>query len=260
MEDNSNRIFVNLSSKKFEPRKYNRTSPKAYSYKPDTGFWGSIKSEGSNYFSEWHEEYGLDFGSSRKENEDVHITYFKINPEKTYTLSPAHDEVILQGFQNFLESHPTLSVEEKRRLLVELIKSKKDLPNIEHVICQIDFDMDLAVFERIFGGFSHTGDEEPEVFENLGHNVRRAFVENFSGVEVTGYALNSENGIGEDLLSYQFYTHQEFPNYTPQIGFWDMHSIAIFDTDAIDITEEKVIPSEEVDRVENEIEGFSQVE
>lgn len=261
MEDNTNRVYVNLSGRKFEPKKYDITSKTAYSYKPDTGYWGALPSEMYGYFSEWDEEYGLDIGSGRNDDEDIYITSFKLDPKKTYTLHPMEEEVLLQGFENFLVKHPNLTTSKKRRLLAELVKNKKGLPDVEHIICQIDLDEDIAMMEKIFGGFKGDGTDSAEVFKNLGYNIRRAFVENFAGVEVTKYALGQDShSMGDDILSYQYYIHQKFPDYEMQVGFWDMHSITIFDTDAINIIDEKIIPSREVDRIEEERENKGEQE
>lgn len=244
----SNKVFVNISTREFEESTYDETRRDAFSYKPDTGFWGAIKKD-NGYFSEWDREYGL--SSNRRGNETLYVTSFFINPEKVYTLRPSQDELILEGYYNTLKSRATqLTTAQKRRLLVEYLKDKKGLPDIEHVICQIDDGNDLMAIERIFGGFSRTSDDVPdEVFEDLGYNVRRAFVENFSGVEVTEDAIDENNFLGIITLGED--TMEGFPKYQDQVGFWDVPSIAVFDTSAIEVFEGRVLTDREIKHIES---------
>ena len=54
------------------------------------------------------------------------IQTVEINPN-TYVLNPASDEVLLEGFQKFIsKSERKLTAVEKRKLMVELIKAKKN--------------------------------------------------------------------------------------------------------------------------------------
>jgi len=205
--NNDKKVFVNLSNRPFESKVYNETSPKAYSYKPDTGFWGAIKKD-NGYFSEWDREYGLFINMHG--GQSLYVTSFVLNPEKVYILRPSEDELILEGFNNFIESK-SLTTEEKRRLLVAYLRDKKGTPEIEHIICQIDSDIDMIQLERIFGNFDRGGENGDEVFRNLGLNMRKAFVECFSGVEVTEDAINEDDPMGYDIINCAMWTEQEFP-------------------------------------------------
>lgn len=240
----SNKVFVNISTREFEECTYDATKEDAFSYKPDTGYWGAIKKD-NGYFSEWDREYGLN--SNRKGNETLYITSFYFNPERVYTLRPSEDELILEGYKSLLQTRGTnLTTAQKRLLLLEYLKDRKCMQNIEHVICQIDDAEDLIQMERIFGGFDRTADEIPaEVFENLPYKVRSAFVECFSGVEVTENAL-SEAETADDIIRLGDETEKAFPGYQNAVGFWDVPSVAVFNTDAIEVFEGRVLPDREI--------------
>lgn len=205
--NNDKKVFVNLSNRPFEQKVYNETSPKAYSYKPDTGFWGAIKKD-NGYFSEWDREYGLFVNMNG--GQSLYVTSFVLNPEKVYILRPSEDELILEGFNNFI-ANKSLTAEEKRRLLVAYLRDKKGIPEIEHIICQIDSDIDMIQLERIFGNFDRSGENSDEVFHELGFNMRKAFVECFSGVEVTEDAINEDDPMGYDIINCAMWTEHEFP-------------------------------------------------
>lgn len=205
--NNDKKIFVNLSNRPFEHKVYNETSPKAYSYKPDTGFWGAIK-KNNGYFSEWDREYGLDI--TRHDGDNVYVTSFVLDPEKVYVLRPSEDELILEGFNNFI-GNKNLTAEEKRKLLVAYLRDKKSASGIQHIICQIDSDIDMIQMERIFGNFDRDAENGEEVFQNLGINMRKAFIECFSGVEVTEDAINEDDPMGYDIISCAQWTEYKFP-------------------------------------------------
>lgn len=251
---NSKKFFVNISTREFEQRTYDETKKDAYSYKPDTGFWGAIKKD-NGYFSEWDKEYGLD--TNRNGDEPLHITSFCFDPERVYTLVPEDDELILEGYNNILKSKgANLTTAQKRMLLVQYLRDKKGMPGIEHVICQVDTGEDIVQIERIFGGFSRRATDIPtEVFENLGYKVRQAFVECFSGVEVTENALSTAD-TADDIISLSKMTAEEFPGYRDQVGFWDVPSVAVFDTDAIRILETRVLSDKEIKFFESVREGL----
>lgn len=236
-ENSHGRRYINLSNKRFDNRIYEETRS-GMGYKPMSAFWCSLESLDNDYYSAWDEMYGEIIDPD--ENGLIYATTVEIN-SNTYVLNPASDEVLLEGFQKFIsKSERKLTAVEKRKLMVELIKTKKNMPNIEHVICQIDLPQDIDVIEKVFANYNSDGQNSEEVYENLLENVRGAFVENFSGVEVTDYALGNDD-ISEfegNVYYFEGMKKRKDPKYTGDFGFWEMHSLAIFDTNCLDIINE----------------------
>ena len=242
---NDRRKFINVSNRKFEPTKYVPKQNLRLGYKPKSAFWCSIESDEEGYYSEWDAEYGEVLQTD--ENGNLHITITELKPN-VYELSPATDKTLLEGFQNFVKNSPTpLTTEQKRKLLTELIRSKKNFPDVEYVICQIQNPSDLSTIEEIFGGYRFGEENADSVYENLGDNVVKGFMENFSAVEVTAEALDvGPNGTYMDGINQRArYQHSIDPKYDAFLGGWEMHSIAVFDTDCLNILEEIIVNAEE---------------
>lgn len=252
MEDSLDRKYINISNRPFENRVYNEVDNSPFSYKPATGFWLSLEAKDSTYYSEWDEEYRETF--TPDENGNLHATVVKFKPT-TYIMSPGRDRNILEGFNNFVAGK-NLPPEQKRKLLIELLRSRTGRQDIESVICQIDLLEDVAVLEAIFGGYKF-GQEHPDfVYEKLASNVRNGIRESFAGLEVTGYALGTdEECFDESIPEVQAYWSFKDPKYRETIEYFDMHSAVIFDTDCLDVEKEIVYPQvgkekEEQDREE----------
>lgn len=252
MENSFGRKYVNISNRKFERKKYEYNKNSGIGYKPGNAFWCSLESSDPNYYSEWDLEYGEILNTD--DNGYLYATSVKLSDD-TYVLNPDGDELILEAFQNFIKtSNKELSAEQRRKLLVEIIKSRENLENIKYVICQIDLPEDLDQIERIFGGYEF-GKENPDcVYENLQENVKKAFTENFSGVEVTGCALGltKMSCYMGNIFESARYKKMNDSKYDVFLGEWEMHSLAIFDTDCIDVVEEKSINTKLRDHDDNE--------
>lgn len=210
-------------------------------YKPGSAFWCSLESTEDGFYSAWDELYG----DVTEPNEDgkLYASTVEIKPT-TYVFNPTEDEVLLEGFYKFVSSSDKkLTALEKRKLFLELLKSKKNMPEIEHVICQIDLPQDIEVIERIFAGYISGQDNPDEVYENMLENVRGAFVENFAGVEVTDYALGNDE-ISEfegNVYFFEGMKKRQDSKYSGDFGFWEVHSLAIFDTNCLELIDVKEI-------------------
>lgn len=244
MEDSLNRNYINISNKKFKPAVYNEPDSPVFSYKPTTGFWLSLESKNKKYYSQWDEEYRDTLIPD--ENNNLHATVVRFKPS-TYFLSPSQDKTILEGFKKFTDSKK-LNIEQKRKLLVELIRTHLDKPEVENVICQIDILEDLMALEEVFGGYTH-GEEYPdEVYKNLRMNVKNGVRQAFSGIEVTGFALGLDEDIPEEGIDEtQAYWNFMNPKYDETIGYFEMPSVAVFDTSCLDVVKEIVYPKGERD-------------
>lgn len=243
-EESHGRKYVNLSDRPFSHKIYDETRS-GLGYKPKSAFWCSLESNNDEFVSTWDELYGEVTEPDEKGN--LYVTTVEIKPT-TYVFNPTEDEVLLEGFQNFVENHKgKLTAPEKRKLFLELLKKKQNNPDIEHVICQIDLPQDIEVIERIFAGYDPDKYNPDEVYENMMDNVRGAFVEVFSGVEVTDYALGNDE-ISEfegNVYFFEGMKRRNDPKYSADFGFWEVHSLAIFDTNCLDIIDERVINQNE---------------
>lgn len=232
MEDSLNRNYINISNKPFESRVYNQKDTPLFSYKPNTGFWLSLESKEEGYHSEWDLEYREILESDDEKN--LHATVVRFKPS-TYVMSPSADKTLLEGFNQFVKEKD-LTPDVKRKLLVELIKKHEKRDDIESVICQIDLLEDLTALEEIFGEFKIGNEYSDEVYENLAVNVKQGIRESFSGLEVTAYALGMDKNVpSEGIDETQLYWSAINPKYNETIEFFDMHSVAIFDTSCLDI-------------------------
>lgn len=241
MEDSLNRNYINISDRPFTHKVYNDDDKPIFSYKPTSGFWLSLESSEKGYYSEWDSEYRGTFQTDS--NGNLHATVVRFKPT-TYVMSPDNDKTLLEGFNEFI-SGKELSAEQKRRLLLELVRKHKNMPDIENIICQIDLAEDVVALEEIFGGY-RLGNEYPdEVYENLALNVKRGIRESFSGLEVTAYALGIDKSLpSEGIQETQIYWSSIDPKYNETIEYFDMHSVAVFDTSCLDIVRQVVYPQE----------------
>lgn len=248
MEDSLNRRYVNISDKPFTHSVYNEVDDSPFSYKPQGGFWLSLESKDKDYYSEWDEEYRGTFPTD--ENGNVHATVVKFKPT-TYVMSPSQDKTILEGFNNFVAGK-NLSPDQKRKLLVELLRTRTGRQDIESVICQIDLIEDIDALEEIFGGFVFGNEYPDSVYENLAQNVRNGIRESFAGLEVTGYALGvSDDSFDDPVQDIQSIRSLENPKYKETIDYFDMHSAVIFDTACLDV-EKQIIYSQEEKEIEDD--------
>ena len=89
---------------------------------------------------------------------------------------------------------------------------------------------------------------------SIKENVKKAFTENFSGVEVTGCALGltKMSCYMGNIFESARYKKMNDSKYDVFLGEWEMHSLAIFDTDCIDVVEEKTINTKLRDHDDNE--------
>lgn len=246
MEDSSKTKYINISNRKFEPTKYSATGSDRMGYKPTKAFWCSLEAEDGEYLSAWDEEYGDILDTD--ENGNMYATTVVLKPN-VYILNPnSEDTVLLEGFFSFMkEKDKKLTQEQKRRMLVELVKKRNKLPNIEYVICQINNPGDLNCIEKIFGGCNLEESDPDSVYENLGNNVVGAFYDYFSGIEMTSKALDldSHPEFADGIYQEADFKKMIEPRYNNFLGAWEMHSIAFFDTDCFDVIEEKCINQDE---------------
>lgn len=242
MEDNQNRKYINISKRPYTPAVYNEKDNNDYfSYKPASGFWLSLEAKEKGYYSEWD----MEFRETLQADDDgnLHATIVKLKPT-TYTLSPDADRTLLEGFNSFVSSKK-LSIEQKRKLLVELVRSHTNREDIENVICQIDLIEDIRALEEIFGGYKFGNSYPDEVYENLASNVKKGIRESFSGLEVTAYALGMDEEFPyNSVIEAQTYMSMVDPKYKETIDYFDMPSAVIFDTSCLDIIQEIVYPQE----------------
>lgn len=238
MEDSLNKRYVNISERKFTHAVYNNEDSKTFSYKPTGGaFWLSLESKEGKCYSEWDEMYAETFQADEKGN--LHATTVKFKPT-TYIFSPEIDKTILEGFNNFISSKKDLTPDQKRKLLVELVRQRTGNNDIEHVICQIDMPGDMRALEEIFGGYKLGNSHPDEVYDNLSLNVQKGIRESFSGLEVTAAALGLDDNFPEEGVDeLQAYWSTIDSKYHETIDFFDMASVAIFDTSCLDIVSEK---------------------
>ena len=241
MEDNSNRIYVNISNRPFSSAVYNDEDSECFSYKPTSGYWLSLESTEKGYYSEWDEEYREILETD--DNGNLYATKVKLKPT-TYTISPSRDKNLLEGFYQFV-SNKQLTAKQKRRLLVELVRTRTGREDVENVICQIDLVEDLTVLEEIFAGYKLGNSYPEEFYKTLAKNVKKGIRESFSGLEVTAYALGMDKNLpSESISDTQIYWSSVDPNYDESIDLFDMPSAVIFDTSCLDIIEEVVYPQE----------------
>lgn len=239
MEDSLNRKYINISNKPFSHKVYNDEDQRMFSYKPTSGFWLSLESSDDEYYSEWDEEYRETFQPD--DNGNLHATVVKFKPT-TYVMSPAQDKTILEGFNNFIAGK-NLSPDQKRKLLVELLKRRTNRQDIENVICQIDLLEDISAIEEIFGGYKFGEEHEDSVYENLADNVKKGIRESFAGFEVTGFALGVDDECaGESISDTQAYWSFVDPQYQETIDYFEIPSVAVFDTSCLDVVKEIVYP------------------
>jgi hypothetical protein len=244
MEESLNKKYVNISNRKFENKIYNEEGNNIFSYKPNNAFWLSLVSDKNGFYSEWDEEYRSAYENNTDENGNLHATTFSLKPN-TYIMSPSNDSVILEGFNNFVKGK-NLTPDQKRKLLVELVKKQTNNSDIEHIICQIDLVEDLTTMEKIFCGYECGNTYPSEVYDNLALNIKKAFRENFSGVEVTGFALGlDELSYGDGIDDAQIYMSSKDPNYNETIGYWEIPSLAVFDTSCLDLIKEVEFPAKD---------------
>lgn len=241
MEDNLNRKYINISNRPFTPTVYNIEESNAFSYKPSSGFWLSLEASKKEYYSEWDMEYRDVMETDADGN--LHATIVKLKPT-TYTMSPSDDKTLLEGFYKFI-SNKQLSVEQKRKLLVELVRAHTSKPDIENVICQIDLLEDVMAMEEIFAGYKLGNSYPDEFYENLATNVKKGIRESFSGLEITAFALGMDKKCpSESISDTQIYWSSIDPNYDETVEYFDMPSAVIFDTSCLDIVKEVVYPQE----------------
>lgn len=251
MEDSLNRDYINISNRTFTPTVYNEEDPSIFSYKPGSAFWLSLPLESDdNYYSEWDREYRDTFKSDESGN--LHATVVRFKPT-TYFLSPGADKTLLEGFKEFTQGKD-LTPDQRRKLLVELVRTHLNKPEVESVICQIDLLEDLVALEEIFGGYKLGNEYPDEVYQNLAANFKRGIRQNFSGLEVTAYALGMDKDMpGEGINETQAFWNAIDEKYEETIDYFDMHSVAVFDTSCLDVVKEIVYPQEEEKK--QEVEG-----
>lgn len=241
MEDSVGRNYINISCRPFNHKVYNEKEVPTFSYKPTSGFWLSLESAEEGYYSEWDSEYRDVMATDSDGN--LHATVVKFKPS-TYVMSPEADKTLLEGFNQFVKGKK-LTSEQKRKLLVELVRKRKGRTDIENVICQIDLAEDVMALEEIFGGFKLGNEHPDEVYENLAVNVKQGIKDCFSGLEVTAYALGKDKNVpGEGIDDIQIYWSFLDPKYNETIEYFDMHSVAIFDTSCLDVVKQIVYPQE----------------
>lgn len=238
MEDSLNRNYVNISDRPFENKVYNDPDKNYFSYKPTNALWLSLESKKDGCFSKWDEEYGVfDEGKNRYAN----VVKFK---PTTFIFSPSIDETLLEGFQNFCEKKD-LTPNQKRQMFRDLVASRKNMSEIENVVCQIDVLEDLTTLERIFGNYQFGKEHPDSVYQNLAPNVKKGMRECFSGIEVTGYALGLDGECCEEGIDdVQAYWSSQDPKYDEYIGYFEIPSVAIFDTSCLDVVKIIDIPKE----------------
>ena len=254
MEESHNRNYVNISDRAFEHRVYDKEEEAYFSYKPVEAFWVSLESKNPEFKSEWDEEYGTVYQPDK--NGKLYATTVKLKPT-TYVLSPETHKTLLEGFYNFVKNKESegqkLTNAQRRQLLVELVK-KNEGKNVEHVICQIDTLEDVDTIEEIFGNYKYGEETSKETLDNLIVNVKNGIKQNFSGLEVTGYALDSDCVVphisAEEELNFRRLTTF---GYMGGLGYFDMHSMAIFDTSCLDIVRLiEYTPDERTTTLDNE--------
>lgn len=246
MAENTKTKYINISNRKFKPTKYSATGKDRLGYKPTKAYWCSLEAEDDEFLSAWDEEYGETFDTD--ENGNIYATTVVLKPS-VYVLNPNSDDtVLLEGFFSYMNLNgKSMTQEQKRRMLVELVKTRKKLPNVEYVICQIDNPGDLNCIEKIFGGCNLSESDPDSVYENLGDNVVGAFYDYFSGVEMTNKALDLDTHpeFADGIYQEADYKKMIEPRYNNFLGAWEMHSIAFFDTDCFDVIEEKCVNQHE---------------
>ncbi len=241
VEDSLNRNYVNISDRPFSHCVYNDKDRPIFSYKPTGGFWLSLESSEKGYYSEWDSEYRETMITDSDGN--LHATVVRFKPT-TYIMSPAGDKTLLEGFYKFV-SGKNLSPDQKRKLLVELVAKHENKPDIKNIICQIDLLEDLMALEEIFGGYKIGNKYPNEVYENLAANVKKGIRESFSGLEVTGYALGLDKSLPSEAINQtQMYWSSLDPDYKETIEYFDLHSVAVFDTSCLDVVKQIVYPQE----------------
>lgn len=241
MEDSLNRNYVNISNRKFTSEVYNEEDNAYFSYKPSSGFWLSLEVKEKNYYSQWDREYREELEPDDEGN--LHATIVKFKPT-TYIMSPSVDKTILEGFSNFIFNR-NLTPDQKRKLLVELVRTHKNRSDIENIICQIDLLDDLATIEEIFGGYKIGNEYPDETYDNLALNVKKAIRESFAGLEITAFALGMDEDLsGESIVDTQIYWSAIDPKYEETLEYFDMPSAVIFDTSCLDFIKEVTYPQE----------------
>ena len=240
MEDSSNRNYVNISNRKFSHTQYDTQDENFFSYKPtSTAFWVSLESDDPQYHSEWEEEYDETFVPDK--NGNLYATTVRLKPT-TYVMNPGNDKDILESFNSLVKKKELegikLSNSQKRELLVDFV-NKLNHTNYENVICQIDLIEDISAMEKIFGDFEFGKEYPTEVYDSLAMKIKNAFRQNFSGVEVTGFALGLEDYQDDDGLEELLVIRSvKDNNYHETIDYFEIHSMAIFDTSCVDIVRE----------------------
>lgn len=238
MEDSLNKKYVNISDKPFRPSVYNVEEKDMFSYKPSSGLWLSLETDEEGYYSEWDKEYRETIKTDC--NGNLHATTVKFKPT-TYIMSPDADKTILEGFSKFV-STKQLSPEQKRKLLVELVRTHTDRKDVENVICQIDLLADISALEEIFANYKLGNSYPDEFYKTLATNVKKGIRESFSGLEVTAYALGLDESSYDECISdvQAFYWPTIDPKYSQTIEYFEIPSAVIFDTSCLDIEKEVV--------------------
>lgn len=243
MEESHNRNYVNISNRPFEHRVYEKEEKVYFSYKPIDAFWLSLESKKPGFQSEWDEEYGEIYKPD--ENGNLYATTVKLKPT-TYVMNPEQDKTLLEGFFAFVKDKEKngklLTNMQRRQLLVEMVKKHKGM-QYDYVVCQIDLLEDIDAIEEIFGGYKYNEENSDEIYEKLELNVINAFKKNFSGVEVTGYALGLEDDLAYVSVQEELQIRQaQNPKYKGTLDYFEIHSMAVFDTKCLDVIREIEYP------------------
>lgn len=241
MEDSLNKNYINISNRKFTPTVYNDEDSNCFSYKPTSGFWLSLESKEKGYYSEWDQEYRESMEADS--NGNLHATVVRFKPT-TYIMSPSADKTILEGYNDFV-SNKNLTPDQKRKLLVELVRTHNNIPDIENIICQIDLMEDLTAIEAVFGGYKIGNEYPDETYENLALKIKKGIRESFSGLEITAFALGMDETLpSESIADTQMYWSTIDPKYEETIDYFDIPSAVIFDTSCLEVIKEIVYPQE----------------
>lgn len=252
MEDSSNKEFINISNRKFVNKEYMNSEYNGLGWKPKDAFWCSLKSSKPGFLSEYDYQYGMDDNSEGI----LYATTVKLKKD-TAVINPSNCLNLLKSFNVFVDDKNDigLSDREKRLLFLEFIKDKMNISiNVKHLICQIDLIEDVNALEEAFANYVYGKKNSDEVYDNLEYKVRKGLRQCFSGVEVTDFLLGRSPETYEDIEDALECKSNKDPKYKNFFGCWDMHSLALFDTNCVDVIREIEVNKKEHYQKMNEFE------
>lgn len=251
-------IYVNLSTMPFEKRYYTSKNDisKNESINQSTGLFSTIKSFNKNYYiSEYEREVGIDFAAKRYFDQDVYVSEFTVDSNKTFFLNPSNKKsiMILEEYNKRMAKEKLIGFISPRKYLLGIVKELTKNDKITHVILELnnvkDFESFAEIFKKDITNKVKKSDESFGMYELIPYNDARVIKKIASDEKTLKFEIARKKCI--DLFSGILVTKafsesaKDDPFISNFIGDLGMQSLLIFDTEAVSIKNEYKISKEE---------------